>query len=141
MGNFTTFSIAETGLSVQKLILDSVAANIANLNTTKTASGSPYQPKVVTLTEKTGFSSVMNNIQYSLSGVEVAEVRESNAEPKAVFDPAHPDANESGYVYYPNIDPVSQMVALLNSKRAYEANVKVINAAKNMALRALDIGS
>lgn len=140
MSKFTAMEIAATGMDAQRLVLDTIAANIANSNTTRTVSGGPYRPLTVSLAEKRDFSAVMGQAEYRLAGVEVMELRELNSEAKKVFDPDHPDADELGYVLYPDIDPVSQMVTLLKSKRAYEANIKVINAAKSMALRALEIG-
>ncbi len=139
MGRLTAIEIAATGMDAQKLVLETIAANIANANTTRTTAGGPYRPVAVTLAEGTGFDAVLDDSTYSLAGVQ-AEIRESHAETKKVLDPQHPDADAEGYVHYPDIDPVSQMVGLLKSKRAYEANVKVIAAARSMALRALEIG-
>jgi flagellar basal-body rod protein FlgC len=140
MSKITAMEIAASGMDAHRLVLDTIAANIANSNTTRTATGGPYRPLVVTLAEKLDFNTALQGSEYQLGGVEVVEIRELDVEPKKVFDPSHPDADDLGYVHYPDIDPVSQMVTLLKSKRAYEANVKVINAAKSMALRALEIG-
>lgn len=132
--------IAASGMDAQRFVLDVIAANIANINTTNTSAGGPYKPLAVTLSEKNDFSVLLDGFEHQLAGVQITGTRELNLEPTSVHNPGHPDANELGYVLYPNIDPVEQMVTLLKTKRAYEANVKVLNAAKSMALRALDIG-
>lgn len=139
MSNFG-MEIAASGMEAQRLILDVVAANIANVNTTKTSAGGPYRPLAVSLKEKPDFPMLLNDFEHRLRGVQVTGIHELNVEPTPVYSPGHADADELGYVLYPAIDPVAEMVTLLKSKRAYEANIKVINAAKSMALRALDIG-
>jgi flagellar basal-body rod protein FlgC len=143
MDYFSVFDISASGMEVQKVRLDTVALNLANVNTTRTSEGGPYKPLGVVIGEKTGadFEGMFDSISRRyLAGAKVATVEPLNVEPRLVYEPEHPDADEKGFVAYPNINPVSEMVKLMESTRAYEANVKAINAAKTMALRALEIG-
>ena len=143
MDYLSVFEISASGMEVQKSRLDAVALNLANVNTTRTAEGGPYTPVGVVIGEKLGasFEGMFSSIsrQY-LAGAEIASIEPLNVQPRLAYEPEHPDANEDGFVAYPNINPVSEMVKLMESTRAYEANVKAVNAAKTMALRALEIG-
>lgn len=142
MDYFAAFDISASGMEVQKVRLDAVALNLANVNTTKSINGGPYRPVEAVIVERSAstFTSMLNGIQRDIGGVEIAELREKDIEPKLVFDPQHPDANEDGFVAYPDINPVSEMVTLMEATRAYEANVRAVNAARTMALKALEIG-
>ena len=142
MGYFSAFEISGTGMEVQKVKLDTVALNLANVNTTRGSSGGPYQPLDVIVGERISghFETLFSGFQHLQNGVEVVDIQPRLIDPRLVHDPEHPDADENGYVAYPNINPVSEMVDLMESTRAYEANVRAINAAKTMALRALEIG-
>lgn len=124
-------------MQVQKLRLDTVAMNLANTNTTRTSAGGPYQPLEVVV--KQSFESYLSSEESQFKRLE-AEVIEKASEPKLVYQPEHPDADETGMVTYPSINSTSEMVAMMDSTRAYEANVKALNAAKTMALKALEIG-
>lgn len=142
MDYFAAFDISATGLVAEKTKLDVVALNLANANTTKTADGTTYRPlRVITASRspEAGFKLGADFSEY-LSGVEVTDIQPTNVKPRLVLDPGHPDANEKGFVEYPNINPVSEMVSMIEATRSYEANVRAINAAKSMALSALDIG-
>lgn len=138
MDYFSAFAISASGMDVQKVRVDTVALNIANANTSRTADGVVYQPLQVVVGQKgaMGFATAMQHAR----GAEVLEVVPRDTPPRLVYEPGHPDADGSGFVSYPNIDPVSEMVALMEASRAYEANVRALNAAKTMALRALEIG-
>lgn len=142
MDYFAAFNISESGMAVQKIKLDTIALNLANVNTTRSASGGPYQPLEVVVAEKadTRFDLLVSGWKRLQTGVEVVDIRPKGVAPRMVHDPQHPDADGKGFVAYPNIDPVSEMVALMEATRAYEANVRAINAAKTMALRALELG-
>lgn len=142
MDYFAAFNISESGMAVQKIKLDTIALNLANVNTTRSATGGPYQPLEVVVAEKTDnrFDLLMSGFRRLQSGVEVVDILPKAVAPRMVHDPRHPDADSKGFVAYPNIDPVSEMVELMETTRAYEANVRAINAAKTMALRALEIG-
>lgn len=142
MDYFAAFNISESGMAVQKIKLDTIALNLANVNTTRSATGGPYQPLEVVVAEKadTRFDLLMSGFRRLQTGVEVVDILPKAVAPRMVHDPQHPDADSKGFVAYPNIDPVSEMVELMETTRAYEANVRAINAAKTMALRALEIG-
>ncbi len=145
MDYFSAFDISASGMAVQKVVLDTVALNLANVNTTRSASGGPFAPLQVVVAEKSGLSFADYVAGFGAGapqfGAEVVEILPSLAEPRLVHDPDHPDANADGFVALPNINPVSEMVDLMRATRAYEANVRALNAAKSMALRALEIGA
>ena len=141
-----TLAISASALRAERMRLDVIASNLANANTTRTAEGGPYKRKNVVLVTQATESDFAATIQ-SLSeqavrqGVAVSDVIEDPTPPRMVFDPGHPDANQDGYVAYPNVNPVSEMVDLMAATRAYEANVQAVNATKRMADAALSIGS
>ena len=143
MDYFAAFNISASGMEVQKVKLDTVALNLANVNTTRSASGGPYQPLEVIVGERTtnaSFESLVSGYHRQYRGAEVVDVLPLVTEPRMVHNPDHPDADDQGMVAFPNINPVSEMVNLMEATRAYEANVRAVNAAKTMALRALEIG-
>jgi flagellar basal-body rod protein FlgC len=142
MDYFAAFDISASGMEVQKVRLDTIALNLANVNTTRTASGGPYRPLEVVVGQRTDerFADLVTGLQGQYGGARVVDVRPKSVEPRLVYDPKNPDANSDGYVAYPKINPVSEMVNLLETTRAYEANVRAVNAAKTMALHALDLG-
>jgi len=140
------FGISATGLRAERLRLDAIASNLANANTTRTAEGGPYKRRnVVFVSEEmeSDFASALEEMseQGARMGVRVTDVVEDQTPPRLVFDPGHPDANPEGYVAYPNVNPVAEMVDLMTATRAYEANVQAVNATKRMADAALSIGS
>ena len=114
--------------------LDLIASNIANAHTTRTETGEPYRRKTAV------FAAVLAEAGQAGEGVRVTAIRTDPTEPRLEYDPTHPDANEEGYVAYPNINVVQEMVDLVTAVRSYEANVTVLNAGKNMFLKALEIG-
>jgi flagellar basal-body rod protein FlgC len=125
--------------------MDVISRNIANVNTTRTANGTPYRRQVVVFQEgdkQMSFSDYLSDASKSLigSGVKVVGITEDKTAFKSVYDPGHPDADEEGYVKMPNVDVMTEMVNMISSSRAYEANVTAINSAKSMALKALEIG-
>lgn len=136
-----------SGLSAQRVRMDTVGANVANIDTTRNADGTgPYRRKIVRMASADGalpFSTVVQKFTGQAStGTVLTSVETDNASPtRMAYDPAHPDANDDGYVELPNIDLVTEMTDLTTANRSYQANVTVINALKQMALRALDIGS
>ena len=140
----TAFVISASGMTVQKIRMDTVALNLANVNTTRSISGGPFKRLHVIVAERAPdtFARHLQNIggnRYP-AGVEVVDILPLDEPPRLVYEPAHPDANEKGFVQYPNINPVSETVTLLEATRAYEANVRAFNAAKAMATSALQIG-
>jgi flagellar basal-body rod protein FlgC len=113
--------------------MDLIADNLANANTTRTPDGQPYRRKVAIFQPITPTSSLPG-------GVRVAQIAEDTTPPRLVYEPGHPDADANGYVTYPNVDIVHEMVDMITASRAYEANIQAFNAAKNMFMRTIDIG-
>lgn len=142
MDYFTSFDISASGMEVQKVRLDTVALNLANWNTTRGVNGTAFQPLEVVVGQSidTRFESMLSGYSQQFAGVEVVDIVPQATEPRWVYEPEHPDANGEGMVAYPNINLVGEMVNMMEATQAYEANVKAVNAAKTMALRALDIG-
>jgi flagellar basal-body rod protein FlgC len=140
-----SINISASGLTAEKLRMDVISRNIANVNTTRTADGTPYRRQVVVFQEgeaQMSFSDYLSAASRSLigSGVKVTGIKEDSTPFKSVYDPGHPDADEKGYVRMPNVDVMTEMVNMISASRAYEANVTAINSAKSMALKALEIG-
>ena len=145
MGLIRSLQISGGALLAQRLRMDVVANNVANMNTTRTADGGPYKHASVRFEEARpggAFSMALGRAGDGGvgGGVRVAAIVSDDAPARRVHDPQHPDADENGDVLMPNIDVVSEMTDIVSARRAYEASVTVMNAAKAMALRALDIG-
>ncbi|KXS45246.1 MAG: flagellar basal-body rod protein FlgC [Candidatus Frackibacter sp. T328-2] len=144
MGLFNGLNISASGMTAQRLRMDLISNNIANINTTRTEDGGPYKKKMPIFKAKgqTKFSlpELDTDAKGVGNGVEVSTIRESTKPPKLVYNPNHPDANEAGYVKMPNINLASQMVNMISASRAYEANVTALNSSKNMFKSALKIG-
>ena len=147
MGIFNSFNISASALSAQRLRMDVISQNIANVNTTRTAEGMPYRRKTVVFQEKEAeipFSQYLSEQSRERfltgSGVRVTGIVEDPTPFKDVYDPGHPDADENGIVRMPNVEVVTEMVNMISATRAYEANVTALNASKSMALKALEIG-
>ena len=145
MGVFSAMNVAATGMTAQQLRMDVIAENIANANTTRTQDGEPYRRKQVVFTEKdtTSFDNILNGYlsHYEPNGVKVTQIVEDQSELRLVYEPDNPDANEDGYVEYPNVDTVTEMTNLIDSSRAYEASATSFNAAKSMAIKGLEMFS
>lgn len=136
-------NISASGMSAQRLRMDIIAQNIANVQTTRDENGKPYRRKAVVFAEKnaTPFQEVfMRTAGIIGSGVKVTKIVEDRSPLRKVYDPTHPDADEDGYVSYPNVNVVQEMTDLIDAARSYEANVTAFNATKNMALKGLEIG-
>ena len=146
MGMFTSFDINASGMTAQRYRMDIISENVANANTTRTKDGTPYVRKAVTFAEKDGqtpFSRVMNDHldRYSGKGVKVTGVYEDKVtEMNMVYDPSHPDADENGYVLYPNVNIITEMTNLIDASRSYEANSTAFTATKAMAMKGLQLG-
>jgi flagellar basal-body rod protein FlgC len=147
MSIYDSFNINSSGMTAQRFRMDIISENIANANTTRTEDGSPYVRKVVRFQEKGGqtpFSRILHDRldQYSGRGVKVVQVQEDTwTQMNIVYDPSHPDADENGYVTYPNVNTVTEMTNLIDAQRSYEANATAFNASKNLATRGLELGS
>ncbi|WP_258359729.1 flagellar basal body rod protein FlgC [Moorella sulfitireducens (nom. illeg.)] len=133
-------AISASGLTAERLRLDLIANNLANINTTRTPRGGPYRRQVPVFAEKLREAMGQTPGLAPGRGVEVAAIVEDSTPPRLVYDPSHPDAGADGYVALPNINIVNEMVDLITATRAYEANVTVLNAAKAMTMKALEIG-
>ncbi len=141
MSVFTSMQINASGLTLERLKMDTISTNIANVNTTRTEEGGPYRKKEVLfeenlVNEKNKLSG--KNEKRSL-GVKVVGVEDNDEGLKIVYDPDHPDANEDGYVTLPNVNMVDEMIALINAQRTYEANVTALNVSKSILKKALEI--
>ena len=139
MGLFQSFNISASGMTAQRFRTDIIAENIANVNTTSTESGGPYRRKIVTFQEKnvTPFS----RSKFVGNGVKVSSVREDTETDFIMeYDPSNPDADENGYVSYPNVNTVTEMTDLIDATRSYEANATAFEASKSMAMTGLSIG-
>ena len=146
MSFLSTFNISGSGMTAQKYRLDIISQNLANANTTRTADGTPYVRKVVTFTEKdsqTPFSKVLNSAtdHYSGNGVKVSSVSDDTWTPmNTVYEPSNPDADENGYVTYPNVNTVTEMTNLIDASNSYQANATAFTASKDIASRGLQMG-
>ena len=164
MSMFTAFNISASGMTAQQLRTDVISENIANADTTRTSDGTPYVRKAVVFTEKTMTGTALGKSAYGSygtgaystfsdalrlasggvvgSGVKVTSVYEdTSTDMERVYDPSHPDADENGYVTYPNVNVVQEMTDLIDASRSYEANISAFNASKSMASKGLSIGS
>lgn len=146
---FTSIDTSASGLTAQRLRMDVIAGNIANVDTTRTPEGGPFKRQLLIFAAKTDFlprkfpflpMKIKTKLENPGNGVKVLEITKDPSPPRLKYDPTHPDANQEGYVAYPNVDVVKEMVDMISASRAYEANVTAINAAKTMAMKALDIG-
>lgn len=143
MGMFGAIDSAASGLTAERLRMDLISNNIANVNTTRTAEGGPYRrqlPVFAPREAQNSFGSVLSKEMGTGDGVRVVAITKDTAPTRRVYDPGHPDANGEGYVEMPNVNIVSEMVDMITASRAYEANVTSVNTAKSMALKALEIG-
>ena len=138
MSVFQAMNISASGLSAERLRMDVVAGNIANQNTTRTENGEAYRRKIAVFSEQYVNSTEPSKTQ--VSGVRATEIIEDDSALQPVYDPTHPDADEEGYYYLPNVDVLNEMVDLMVASRAYEANVTAMNASKSMYMKALEIG-
>ncbi len=151
MGFFDGYNVSTSGMSAQRTRINIVSANIANAKTTHTLEGGPYKKQQVIFEDvlmakenakKSNSIEAMNNKNsedISLKGVGVKSIVQSDAKPVMRYEPTHPDADEKGYVAYPDINPVVEMVDLIEAMRSYEANVASFTAHKNIDSKTLEI--
>lgn len=145
MALFQAFGISASGMTAERFRTDIIAENVANVNTTRTEDGTPYRRKIVTFAEKdsTSFADLLSRTArtYGGNGVKVTKVLEDDSTEFIMkYDPSHPDADENGYVSYPNVNIVTEMTNLIDASRGYEANVTAFNAVKSMAQSGLQVG-
>ncbi len=140
-----SMGISRSGLQVERLRMDVSANNIANMNTTRTAEGGPYQRQTVTLNAANGVPTFADLLARrtnltSGGGVQAEAVVDDPKPPRRVYEPSNPDADAEGYVEYPDIDLTVEMTDMMGANRSYQANVTALNAIKQMAQQALSIG-
>ena len=146
-----SLNVSASGMSAQRTRMDIISQNIANVNTTRDENGDVYRRQTVVFAEKndSNFESILTAMRTGISrkgdglgdGVKITGIAEDHVTPmKMVYDPAHPDADEDGYVTMPNVNTVTEMTNLIDATRSFEANVTAFNATKNMALKGLEIG-
>lgn len=148
MAFLSSLDISASALTAERFRMDVISENMANSTTTRTEQGGAYRRKLVVLQtqgqEESKFrrmlQSKMTESQQVGRGVRVAEIAEDPSDLTPVYDPTHPDANEEGYVMTPNVDPVKETIDMMAATRAYEANLTMFNAVKNMAVKALEMG-
>lgn len=160
MSLFSAFNISGSGLTAEKLRLDLIAGNLSNMNTTRTPQGGPYQRRTAVFAEQLneaqqrgagrtagagaevgGPGPAGQSYDSPGSGVRVDRIIPDPNEPRQVYDPEHPDADEeTGYVEYPNIEVAKEMTDMITAQRSYESNSTAVNTAKDMYMKALEIG-
>ncbi len=152
MGFFTSMAISGSGLTAEQTRMNTIADNIANVNTTQTAQGGPYQREDVIFTPLADSTNPFAPPQPPISlpgggvsqalpaGVEVSSIAVDHSAGRLVYDPTNPLANKSGYVAYPNVNLVTEVSDMMGATRAYQANVTAMNATKTMVEKALTIG-
>lgn len=139
----TSMKISASGLSAHRAWINVVSANLANVNTVKTANGKPYERRAIlyeSVPVEPFDQSLDNAMSEELQKVRVTNVLPDGRDFKTIYDPSHPLADEEGIVQMPNINPVEEMANLMIASRSYEANLAAMNTAKQLALKALEIG-
>lgn len=145
MSFLDSMQISASGLTAQRLRLDTISSNLANIDTTRTAEGGPYRREQVVFSpigNSYSFKDLVDGLVAQPSptlGVRVAEIQQDNSEGRLVYDPQNPDADANGYVHYPNVNPVTEMTDMIDAQRSYEANITAMNTTKAMALKAIDL--
>ncbi len=143
MDLLTGLRIGSSGMTAQRMRMNAISSNIANVNTTRAPEGGPYRRKDVVLesmADVKSFNQILSGEQEKFQRVQVTDVISDTKAPLLKYEPDHPDANEEGFVAYPNINLMEEMANMIQATRAYEANVSAIQAVKGMANSALDIG-
>ncbi len=146
MSIFDSFNINASGMTAERYRMDIIAENVANAQTTRTEDGTPYRRKVVTFEERMegaqSFRSFLGSAtdKFKGQGVRVGKLKEDNwTQMNMVYDPSHPDADENGYVTYPNVNIVTEMTNLIDASRSYEANATAFNSSKSIAMKGLEM--
>lgn len=143
MALFDSINTAASALTAERLRMDTISENVANAETTRTDSGEPFRRKFVIFAERGGETPPFRhptNGETAGKGVRVVAVGQDPSPFRKLHDPSHPDADVDGYVSLPNINIIKEMVDLITASRAYEANITVLNSAKGMEMKALEIG-
>jgi flagellar basal-body rod protein FlgC len=144
MDFFTAMDVTASGLSAERERINVASSNLANVQTTQTAQGGPYKRKDVSLQSTPASEQISGGTAGDparvVAGVKVAGITEDKNPPRLEYDPGHPDANKDGYVAYPNVNAVEEMVDMITASRAYQAGVTALDTASQLAERALQIG-
>jgi len=139
---FRGMRISASGLTAERLRMDTISSNIVNAGTTRGKDGKPYVRKIAMFQEnlKEAYNKSNGKVEDKLNGVKAVGIVDDESELIKVYNPSHPDADEEGFVTMPNVNISNEMVELIASSRAYEANVNAMNAQKSMFLKTLEIG-
>lgn len=144
MDFFTAMEVSASGMSAERTRMNVASSNLANANTTETPEGGPFKRLDVVLQSQQASGNIAGagagGASQAVNGVKVNGIVQDTAEPRLEYDPGHPDANADGYVAYPNVNVVEEMVDMITASRAYEAGVSSLQTAVTMAERALQIG-
>ena len=147
MSIFSSFGVNASGMTAERYRMDIISQNVANANTTRTEDGTPYRRKVVTFEEKStdinSFGTIFRRARGmdTGDGVKATGVYEDQSDFTMTYDPSHPDADENGYVYYPNVNIVTEMTNMIDAERSYQANATAFDASKSIAMKGLEIGN
>lgn len=143
MDFFSAMNVSSSGMTAERTRMNLISSNIANANVTRTPEGGPYKrkdPVFSTVPAEGPFASTLGQAgEKGVNKVEVALIQEDQTPPRMLYDPTHPDANGDGFVAYPNVNIIGEMADMVSATRAYEANVTAAQAAKSMAMKALDL--
>ncbi|MFL0269653.1 flagellar basal body rod protein FlgC [Candidatus Clostridium radicumherbarum] len=139
---FNTLRISASGLSAERLRMDTIASNIANVTTTRGENGQPYIRKIAVFQENLDreLNPKTGKVEDNLLGVKAVGIENDTSPLRKVYDPTNPDAGPDGYVTMPNVNIMNEMADMISSTRAYEANVSAMNSEKSMFMKALEIG-
>ena len=145
MNVFSALDISSTGLTAQRQRIEVISSNLANAGTTRTADGGPYRRKDLVFESTTPDNPFAQALGSALgedqeAGVRVIEIYEDASPFLRKYEPNHPDADADGYVSYPNVNPIEEMVNLLSATRSFEANTQAVNAIKEIAAKSMEIG-
>src|SRR5262245_65352138 len=142
MDFFTAMEVSASGLSAERTRMNVAASNLANASTTRSADGGPYKRRDVGVeaTQIDTHGAGDSRFAGAVRQVEVRQITQDSAPPRLEYDPGHPDADAKGYVAYPNINPVEEMVDMITASRAYEAGITTMSTAASTAERALGTG-
>lgn len=133
MSMFNSMRISASGLTAERLRMDTITSNVANATTTRGVDGKPYVRKVAVFQESL-------DKEKGLNGVKAVGIIEDESPLRTTYDPSHPDANDEGYVTMPNVNILNEMADMISASRSYEANVDTLNASKSMFMKSLEIG-
>jgi flagellar basal-body rod protein FlgC len=144
MDFMTAMRVSSSGMAAQRIRMNAISSNIANVNTTRTPEGGPYRRKDAifeAIPEQKNFGEILiDKGDRNLQRVQVSDIAVDTKAPQLKYEPDNPDANPDGYVAYPNVNLMEEMANMIQAQRSYEANISTFNASKNMALDAIELG-